>query len=123
MFTGLVEEVGSVERVESRATGAHLHIRAERVLDGLRIGDSVAVNGACLTVVRLAARGFAADAVPETLRRTTLGELRPGDPVNLERALRVGDRLGGHFVSGHVDGVGRLVSVRPEGNAAVLTIW
>ncbi|MBX5437357.1 MAG: riboflavin synthase [Alicyclobacillaceae bacterium] len=121
MFTGLVEETGIVERLEPQGQGAHIHIAASVVTDGLRLGDSVAVNGACLTVVRLTGRGFAADAVPETLRRTNLGRLRPGSRVNLERALRLGDRLGGHLVSGHVDAVGTLSRQQPEGSAVVLT--
>ena len=107
MFTGLVEEVGTVLRLVRRGgEGATLTIRAERVLEGTRLGDSIDVNGACLTVVELGARQFAVECMPETVERTTVGGLRPGDEVNLERALALGDRLGGHLVLGHVDGVG-----------------
>ncbi|MCL6593084.1 MAG: riboflavin synthase [Alicyclobacillus sp.] len=122
MFTGLVEEVAAVERIDRAAGGAQLRLRAQRVLEGLRLGDSISVNGACLTVVAFGAGWFAADAVPETLRRTNLGELVPGDAVNLERALRVGDRLGGHWVTGHIDGVGVVRSLAHEGLARVMTV-
>ncbi|SFU46995.1 riboflavin synthase [Alicyclobacillus macrosporangiidus] len=122
MFTGLVEEVGQVRRIEHRQHSAHIHIGARRVLEGVRIGDSISVNGACLTVVAFSADGFTADAVPETLRRTNLGRLAPGDAVNLERALALGDRLGGHLVSGHVDGVGVVRAKARDGIATVLTI-
>jgi len=97
-------------------------IGAAAVLDGLRLGDSVAVNGACLTAVAIDDDGFAVDAVAETLRRTSLGELRPGDRVNLERPMRLGDRLDGHLVQGHVDGVGRVASARAEGESTVLEV-
>lgn len=122
MFTGLIEEVAVVQRVERTGRGANLHLAAKTVLEDIKLGDSIAVNGACLTVVRFSANVFAVDAVPETLRRTTIGTLAPGDKVNLERAIRVGDRLGGHFVSGHVDGVGRIVEKTGEGIAAVIVI-
>lgn len=122
MFTGLIEEVAVVQRVERTGHGAHLHLTAQTVLTDVALGDSIAVNGACLTVVGFGSDRFTVDAVPETLRRTTLGALVPGDRVNLERALRVGDRLGGHFVSGHVDGVGRIVEKAGEGLATVVVI-
>src|SRR5579875_1772357 len=122
MFTGLIEEVGRVERLEGSGSGAHLHIAARTVVSDVRAGDSIAVNGACLTVVRFHPAGFVADAVPETLRRTTLGALAPGHAVNLERALRLTDRLGGHLVSGHVDGTGTVVQRKGEGLANVLRI-
>jgi riboflavin synthase len=115
MFTGLVEEVGEIAAIEAGAHGARVRIRARRVVDGTRVGDSIAVDGACLTVTALDDAGFAVDAVPETLARTVLGRRRPGDAVNLERALRVGDRLGGHMVQGHVDGTGTVARVVPEG--------
>lgn len=121
MFTGLIEEVGELRRLERRNEGARLVLAAQHVLDGAKLGDSIAVNGVCLTVTALGDDEFAVDAVPETLRRTNLGDLRPGMPVNLERALRLSDRLGGHVVSGHVDTTIRLVSREPEGNAVVLT--
>jgi riboflavin synthase len=107
MFTGLVESLGSVSDVVPSGAGRDLVIAAP-FSGELAIGESVAVNGACLTVVAHDATTFRFQAGPETLRRTNLGELRPGDRVNLERSLRVGDRLGGHFVQGHVDAVGRI---------------
>ena len=116
MFTGIVETVGRVERVAPQGRGARLTISTPRPLARLALGESIAVSGACLTVVRRAGRRFAVDVSPESLRRTTLGALAPGDRVNLERALRAGDRLGGHVVQGHVDGVGTLATIRPEGD-------
>ncbi len=117
MFTGLVEEVGTVLRLVRRGEGAHLFVRAAAVLEGTRVGDSIAVDGACLTVVSLDDSAFAVDCMAETLSHTTLGRLRPGDRVNLERALALGDRLGGHLVLGHVDAVGEVRSVRTRGIA------
>jgi riboflavin synthase len=122
MFTGLVEEGGTVRRVTPGEAGARLEIAARTLLEGLAVGDSVAVNGACLTAVAVAADGFAVDAVAETLRRTALGAAAPGDRVNLERPMRLGDRLDGHLVQGHVDGVGTVRGVRPEGESAILEI-
>ena len=122
VFTGLVEEGGRVARVLPGGEGARLEIAASAVLDGLAVGDSVAVNGACLTAVEVGGEGFAVDCVAETLRRTALGGLAPGDRVNLERPMRLGDRLDGHIVQGHVDGVGTVRAVRPEGDSAVLEI-
>ena len=117
IFTGLIIEVGKVRRVNRRADGAFLVIEAKKVLEGTRIGDSISINGVDLTVVDMGEDFFGADASLETLRRSTLDELRAGSRVNLERALAVGERLGGHMVQGHVDGTGELVSVTPEGNA------
>jgi riboflavin synthase len=117
IFTGLIIEVGRVRRVQQRADGAFLVIEARKVLEGTRIGDSISINGVDLTVIEMCADSFSADASLETLKRSTLGELRVGGRVNLERALAVGERLGGHMVQGHVDGTGELVSVVPEGNA------
>jgi riboflavin synthase len=114
MFTGIVEEMGSLVSATSGPEGARLVFSAHLVLDGSRIGDSIAVNGCCLTVVDTGAGWWGADAVAETLERTNLGALRPGDPVNLERPLAVGDRLGGHLVQGHVDGVGEIVRPAPD---------
>jgi riboflavin synthase len=108
MFTGIVEELGAVRAVTPNAGGARIEIAAEHVLDDAELGASIAVNGCCLTVVELLDDGWAADAVTETLDRTALGALRAGDPVNLERPVRPADRLGGHVVQGHVDGVGAL---------------
>ena len=115
MFTGLIEEMGRVAEVERRPGGCRLWIAAGGVLDDTRPGQSLAVNGCCLTAVAVEPGRFAADVVPETLERTTLGAFKAGDPVNLERPLRLGDRLGGHLVQGHVDGVGVVRSVVPEG--------
>ena len=117
IFTGLIMEVGRVRRVERRADGAYLVFAARKVLEGTRIGDSIAINGVDLTVTEMSADHFTADASLETLRRTTLGNLRAGSRVNLERALGVGERLGGHMVQGHVDGTGELITARREGNA------
>jgi len=116
MFTGIVEEVGAV----SRRSGSDLSILAEVVLEGMRIGDSIAVNGACLTVAAFDEKGFTAQVSPETAERTTLGTARPGDAVNLERAMAMGDRFGGHFVQGHVDGIGQVYSVRNQGD---FSLW
>lgn len=116
MFTGLIEAVGLLRAVHRTGSGARLEVEA-RWPDGdhPRPGDSVAVNGVCLTAVHPGPAGFAADLSPETLARSTFGEARAGEPVNLERALRLGDRLGGHLVAGHVDAVVRLLAVTPEG--------
>ncbi|MDI6709164.1 MAG: riboflavin synthase [Thermoanaerobacterales bacterium] len=123
MFTGIIEELGTLRRIEHRPDAARLLIVAREILADARLGDSIAVNGVCLTVTSLAAgRGeFMADVMAETLARTNLGELKAGDRVNLERAMRLGDRLGGHLVSGHIDGVGRILSREPQGIAVVFT--
>ncbi|HTN54003.1 MAG TPA: riboflavin synthase [Anaeromyxobacter sp.] len=123
MFTGLVSDIGVVERVSPRQGGARLVLRPGRLeVDALALGESVACSGACLTVVERGGGLVAFDAVPETLARTTLGTWRPGSRVNLERALALGDRLGGHLVQGHVDGVGEVLRRIPEGQGARLTI-
>jgi riboflavin synthase len=122
MFTGIVEELGVVQALERGLQSAVLTVLARRVVNGMNVGDSVTVNGVCLTVARMNDQGFAVDVGPETLRVTTLGGLAPGDGVNLERAMRLGDRLGGHLVSGHVEAVGRVASRAPDGNAITLTI-
>ena len=116
MFTGIVEEVGKVRA----ARPDKLTIAAQKVLEDTRPGDSMAVNGVCLTVTALSPDSFAVEVMPETLRRTNLGALRSGDGVNLERPLAVGGRFGGHFVQGHVDGVGRVRSVMLQGEALLL---
>ena len=121
MFTGLVEEVGRVRQLVASAAGARLSIAAERVLPGLALGDSVAIDGACLTVTDLDAAGFWVGLSPETCQRTHLGAMRVGDTLNLERAVQAGARLGGHYVQGHVDGVGQVVDRRPEGDS--LRMW
>lgn len=114
MFTGIVEELGAVSAVDTTGDGARLVISASVVTKGARIGDSIAVNGCCLTVVDQGPGWWAADAVAETLARTNLGALEPGDPVNLERPVAIGDRLGGHLVQGHVDGVGTIANPAPD---------
>ena len=116
MFTGLVECVGAVVAVTPHEGGLRFRIAAPPWAAPAAIGDSVAVNGCCLTVVELDTEGFAFDVVPESVRRTMLGDLAPGAPVNLERSMRLDQRLGGHLVQGHIDGVGRVVEVRPEGD-------
>ncbi|MFP5450422.1 MAG: riboflavin synthase [Thermoleophilia bacterium] len=122
MFTGLVEEGGTILGTLPTEAGARVVIGARDVLEGLALGDSVAVNGACLTAVEIGPDRFAVDAVAETLRRTTLGGLREGDRVNLERALVAGGRLDGHIVQGHIDGTGVVREVRPEGESAIVEI-
>jgi riboflavin synthase len=122
MFTGLVEEVGTIAAISPIGTGARVAIRARVVREGLAIGDSIAVNGACLTAIELHPDGFVIDAVAETLRRTTLGDAQPGDRVNLERALALGGRLGGHLVQGHIDGTGAVASAIRDGEAVKLRV-
>ena len=112
MFTGIIEEVGAV----SRRSGHELAIMAKTVLEDLSLGDSVSVDGVCLTAVVVNEEDFVVQVSPETVNRTTIGELRPGDAVNLERAMQAGGRFGGHFVQGHVDGVGQVVDVQPQGD-------
>src|SRR3954452_23628371 len=116
MFTGLVEVLGRVERVALENAGRRITLRWPGLAEGLAIGESVAVNGCCLTVVAAEGERFEVQAGPETLVRTNLGEKGAGDPVNLERSLRVGDRLGGHFVQGHVDATASLRERRTEGD-------
>lgn len=114
MFTGIVEEVGTVGSAREEGNGVEFLVRAETVLEGLALGDSVAVDGACLTVTSLPGGGFTVQAVATTLGRTTLGEFAPGRRVNLERAVALGTRMGGHLVQGHVDGLGEVLSVTPR---------
>ncbi|HEV7526714.1 MAG TPA: riboflavin synthase [Acidimicrobiia bacterium] len=120
MFTGIVEELGRVRAITPNAGGARLEIDATVVLADATIGASIAVNGCCLTVVEVADSSWAADAVVETLARTNLGELAPGDPVNLERPVRLADRMGGHLVQGHVDGTGTVHSRAPQTDGSEL---
>jgi riboflavin synthase len=115
VFTGIIETVGRVERLTPLDGGARLSVATPRPLAKLSIGESIAVNGACMTVTRKAPRRFTVEISPESLRRTTLGTLTRGSSVNLERALRASDRLGGHIVQGHVDAMGTLQSIRPDG--------
>jgi riboflavin synthase len=120
MFTGIVEELGRVARVTPNEGGARLVIEASLVLGDAELGASIAVNGCCLTVVSFDERSFAADAVIETLARTNVGDLAPGDAVNLERPLRLADRLGGHLVQGHVDATGSVRSRDPQPDGSTL---
>ena len=122
MFTGLIAELGTVERLAEGSTSCQLTVRAQKILPGVKIGDSIAVNGVCLTVVHLQGNRFTADVMPETVRRTTLRQLQPGDRVNLEKALRPTDGLDGHIVQGHVEGVGTIREIAPEGNALAYRI-
>lgn len=121
MFTGIVEEVGQIAELDVRPGLTRLRIAAGAITDGLALGESVAINGTCLTVVEHETGQFQVEATPETLRRTNLGELRVGDGVHLERSLRAGDRIGGHFVQGHVDAVGTIAGQQPEGESLVAT--
>lgn len=114
MFTGLVEEIGTVTAVERSAELSRMAIACSTVLDGAAVGDSIAVSGVCLTVTELHEDGFDCELMGETLQRTALGDAAPGRQVNLERAMRVGDRLGGHLVQGHVDGVAEILAVTPH---------
>ena len=121
MFTGIVRELGRVASLHGGEDGVRLRIEAPAIAPGTRIGDSVSINGCCLTAVEVDDGTLAFDAVPESLRRTALGRLGEGARVNLEPALRAGEPLGGHYVQGHVDGVGRVRSVAPEGDGA--RVW
>jgi len=122
MFTGLIEETGILERAVPSASEIVLQVRAKLVLEGIRIGDSVAVNGVCLTVVDSDTSGFAAQAVQETVENSTIPDWRVGEVLNLERALAVGDRLGGHIVQGHVDGIGTVKSIRAGELETVISV-
>lgn len=122
MFTGIVEEMGAVTVLRKTLAGARLTILASTVMDDLKIGDSVSVNGICLTVVSRSERDFSVEVSPETLSVTTLGGFAVGMPVNLERAMKLNERIGGHLVAGHVDGVGVIRSRQQDNNAIVFTI-
>lgn len=122
MFTGIIEEVGHVKSLHRGAKSFTLEVEAEKVLEGTLVGDSIATNGVCLTVTSLTGHGFTADVMPETVSRTALGELVSGSPVNLERALSLQTRLGGHIVSGHIDGTGRIADRRQDDTALWITI-
>lgn len=121
MFTGIIEGLGTLEAIKAGGQGRQLALTADFDLEGTKIGDSIAVNGACLTVVRLQGRRFTVDVSPETMARTTFKNVRVGERLNLERALRLSDRLDGHLVSGHVDGIGRLEKLEAQANAILLS--
>ena len=117
MFTGIIEDLGTISEVEPLAEGKRLTVETRLPVSEIGIGDSITINGACMTVTEVAASGFSVDVSAESLRKTTLGGLAAGARVNLERSMRLGDRLGGHIVSGHVDGVGRVEAIEPEGES------
>ncbi|WP_313528253.1 riboflavin synthase [Anaerotignum sp.] len=122
MFTGLIEEVGFLDKVTSQKSGGQLVIQAKSIQEGTKLGDSIAVNGVCLTVTNLTQNSFTADVMPETLKRSNLGQLQKGSPVHLERAMAANGRFGGHMVSGHIDGTGTIQGKKQEGNAIRLFI-
>lgn len=122
MFTGLVEEIGKVQSIVRSTKSAKIVIKAVQVLDESKIGDSISTNGVCLTVTEFTSNSFSVDVMAETMKRSNLNSLSPGDDINLERALRVGDRLGGHLVSGHIDGMGTISNFENEDNAVWITI-
>lgn len=122
MFTGIVEEVGTVRSVQRGSTSSFIEIQAHTVLEGTKLGDSIAVNGVCLTVTELGRDSFRADVMNETLSRSSLGSLRSGSPVDLERAMAAGGRFGGHIVSGHIDGTGTITDIKKDGIAHWYTV-
>lgn len=122
MFTGIIEEIGKFRKIELSKSSGQIQIEAGKVLEGTRIGDSIAVNGVCLTVISMTGNGFTADIMAETCRRSNLGRHRAGDLVNLERAVAAGGRFGGHIMTGHIDGTGVIEDLRREENAVWVTI-
>ena len=122
MFTGIIEEVGSLKKLQKEAAGAVFEISCKRVLEGLQIGDSIAANGVCLTATAFTSHSFTAAAMHETLRRSTLGNLHPGSPINLDRAMAANGRFGGHMVAGHIDGTGTISNIEKDGNAVWYTL-
>lgn len=122
MFTGIIEEVGTVDSIHRQGDAFALTIKATRVLEGTRIGDSICTDGICLTVTQTGKGFFTVDVMPETVNRSTISEMKPGTRVNLERALRLSDRLGGHLLSGHIDGTGRITGKFADGNARIFRI-
>lgn len=122
MFTGLVEEIGRVESVVKSTKSSRITIKAKKILEGVELGDSISTNGVCLTVTSFDTGRFSVDVMAETMRSSNLSSFSPGDEVNLERALSLGDRLGGHIVSGHIDGMGTILNFQREDNAVWITI-
>ncbi len=122
MFTGLIEEIGTISRIDRISGGLRISVTAQKILDDLAVDHSVALNGVCLTAVNLRNNGFSAEAVGETLEKSNLSHLRVGDPVNLERALRMNDRLGGHLVQGHVNGIGKIFRFQQRGDNWLLEV-
>lgn len=122
MFTGIIEEVGTVKEVQRNGNNSFIRIQADKILSDVHLGDSIAVNGVCLTVTKYDGSIFQADVMNETLSRSSLGSLRTGSPVNLERAMAANGRFGGHIVSGHIDGTGTIISIKNDGIAVWYTI-
>lgn len=122
MFTGIIEQTGKVKNIRKKGSQANVTIQFQETISGLTLGESIAVNGVCLTVVSVGKDHFTADISEETLKRTNLRELKPNDVVNLEQALKIGERLGGHLVSGHIDGTGRISIKRKKGDDILLTV-
>jgi len=122
MFTGLIEEIGEIKSIEKGVKSARITIKATKIIEGTKIGDSINTNGVCLTVTEFNKNSFSVDVMAETIRSSNLGKLKPGSTVNLERALRLSDRLGGHIVSGHIDGTGTVVEFYKEDNATWVSI-
>lgn len=122
MFTGLIEEIGEIVSIKKGAKSARITIKATKILEGTKIGDSINTNGVCLTVTEFNKDNFSVDVMAETMRCSNLGKLKPGSKVNLERALRASDRLGGHIVSGHIDGIGTIVDLYKEDNATWVSV-
>lgn len=122
MFTGIIEEIGIIRNIVKGSRSIKLTITAKKVLENTNLGDSIAVNGVCLTVTALGKDGFTADVMPESMSKTNMGRLKPGDRVNLERALTLSSRLGGHIVSGHIDGVGDIINMEKDDNAVRVTL-
>jgi len=122
MFTGIIEETGKVKMLKQGVHSARLTISCSRVLEDIKVGDSISVDGICLTVISFDTLAFTVEVMPETMRRTNIRNIQPGSKLNLERALRLEDRLGGHLVSGHIDGVGKVISRREEDNAVWFSI-
>ncbi|WP_071459781.1 riboflavin synthase [Bacillus massilinigeriensis] len=122
MFTGIIEEVGKVKSIKKGNNAFKLWIQAHKIMEGTKHGDSIAVNGVCLTVTEMTSNSFCADVMPETLKATNIGSFQNGTPVNLERAIASSERFGGHFVSGHVDGTGTIIRSEKSGNAILFEI-
>lgn len=122
MFTGLIEEIGIIETIVAGEQSMKLSIKAKKILQNINIGDSISTNGVCLTVTDFSNNSFTVDVMPETMRKTNLGKLKNGSRINLERALKVSDRLGGHIVSGHIDGTGSIKGYKDEDNATWVTV-
>lgn len=122
MFTGLIEEIGVVDNIKKEVEGAYITIKAQKILEDIKLGDSIATNGVCLTVVDFSKRDFTAYVMPETMDKSNLSLIKNNDVVNLERSLKLGDRIGGHLVSGHVDAMGQIIHIKKEFNSTIYEI-